>query len=341
MTAVRSRAGGLGSAVAAFLLLAMPSGAAAVVAQGGRTHVVVQTPRGAEAEVVVRKPEGYLGITFSGDHRVELNGSRLVVSYDRYPTILSVEPGSPAGRAGLLAGDTILAFNSSDVTADPFPLYDMLKPGTRLGVRVRRNGAVRNAIVNVGRRPGAETAVYAYRYEDPTPPDIAEEVRREVERAHAEARRETERARRQQEREQAQTQREVQREALRAQRELERTQRDLSRTAATPPIVYSLLANNAVAGAQVTPLNDDLADLVGVRRGVFVVCVNPNTPADRMGLRGGDVITAVGDSVVADIAQLRRAIQGEQRRARSERTERATRFQVVRKHRSQKLTLRW
>jgi serine protease Do len=338
---MRTRAGGFCWAVTVSVSLAMPSGAAAIGVQAEpRPQVVVQTPRGTDSEVVVRKPQGYLGITYSGDHRVELDGSRMVVSYDRYPTILSVEPGSPADRAGLVAGDTILAFNKSDVTADPFPMYDMLKPGTKLGVRVRRNGAVRNVTVNVGRRPGAETSVYAYRYSNATP-DIAEEVRREVERAHVEAQREVATARREQEREQAQTQRELERETQRAQRALERTQRELRRTAATPPIVYSLLSGNAVAGAQVAPLNDDLADLMGVRRGVFVVSVNPNTPADRMGLRGGDVITSVGDSAISDVAQLRRAIQREQRRARNERSERSTRFQVVRKHRRQKLTLRW
>lgn len=323
------------------VFFALPSDAAGVAFQSTpRPQVVVQTPRGAETQVVVRKPQGYLGITYSADHRVELSDGRIVVSYDRYPAILSVEPGSPAARAGLAAGDTILAFNSSDVTADPFPMYDMLKPGARLAVRVRRNGIVRNLTVDVARRPGAETSVYAYRYSNATP-DIAEEVRHEVERAHEEAQREVQRARRAQAREQSQARREIERETQRAQRELERTQRELNRRATTPPIVYSLLPGNGVAGAQVAPLNDDLADLVGVRRGVFVVSVNPNTPADRMGLRGGDVITAVGDSVVSDVAQLRRAIQLEQRRVRNERAERATRFQVVRKHRRHKLTLRW
>jgi C-terminal processing protease CtpA/Prc len=328
------------------VFLALPSDAGAVAFQSPppvppRPPVVVQTPRAAETEVVVRKPQGYLGITYSAHHhRVEVNDGRMVVSFDRYPAILSVEPGSPAARAGLVAGDTILAFNSSDVTADPFPMYDMLKPGAKLGLRVRRNGSVRNLIVNVARRPGAETSVYAYRYPTTTP-DIAEEVRREVERAQEEAQREVESARREQERDEARARREIERETQRTQRELERMQRELSRTATTPPIVYSLLPGNGVAGAQVAPLNDDLADLLGVRRGVFVVSVNPNTPADRMGLRGGDVITSVGDSVISDVAQLRRAIQREQRRARNERSERATRFQVVRKHRRQKLTLRW
>lgn len=350
----RRRAGLHGTAVAiGIIFFALPSDAAAVAFQSAprprvtvqtprppRPPVMVQRPRSAETEVIVRKPQGYLGITYSADHRVELSSGRIVVSYDRYPAILSVEPGSPADRAGLAAGDTILAFNNSDVIADPFPMYDMLKPGAKLGVRVKRNRNVRNVTLNVGRRPGAETSVYAYPYSDPTP-DIAEEVRREVERAHEEARREVERARHEQAREESQARREIERETQRAQRELERTQRELNRRATTPPIVYSLLPGNGVAGAQVAPLNDDLSELVGVRRGVFVVSVNPNTPADRMGLRGGDVITGVGDSVISDVAQLRRAIQREQRRARNERSERATRFQVVRKHRRQKLTLRW
>jgi C-terminal processing protease CtpA/Prc len=215
-------------------------------------------------------------------------------------------------------------------------MYDMLRPGARLALRVKRNGNIRNLTVNVLRRPGAEAGTWIVQHSNSNP-DIAEEVRREVERANAEALRETERAGRELAREQARAQREIQREALRSQRELENAERELNRRASVSPI----LAGSGVAGAQVAPLNDDLAEVFGVRRGVFVVSVSSNTPADRMGLRGGDVITAVGDSVVADISQLRRAIQREQRRARDNGSERATRFQIVRKNRRQKLTLRW
>ena len=277
--------------------------------------------------VQVRKPDGYLGITFSGEPRVERRHGQVVISFPQYPPIVTVDAGSPAAQAGLVAGDTILQFNHRDVR-HRLPLYDMLRPGARFHVRVKRNGTRRDVNLIVARNP---RPAYTYSYMMPPDEHIAEEVRREVERAQAEARRELEEARNMSAAER--------REAL---LEVQRAQRELRRQTVVPPIALTATGSSGgVAGAHVTPLNDDLAALTGVRRGVFVISVHPNTPAANTGLRGGDVITAVGDSAIVDLADLRRAIQAEQRRVRREGGERQTRVEVVRRQRKHKLTLRW
>lgn len=300
------------------------------------------------ARIHVGRPEGYIGIVYSGDQRVQLSLHRhndrvvertMLVSYAAYPAIVSVEPGSPAERAGLAAGDTVLAYNGKDVVSEPFPLYDMLRPGARLNMRVRRNGAVRNVAVTVGRRPATHVTVQVgghpglTMFGDVPSAEIAAEVRREVERARQQARRAIERNRRLSDREREQFRRETER-AIRA----------AAPVPPTPPVAlipFATASISAVAGAEMTPLNDDLAGVLAVRRGVFVVRVNPGTPAAQSGLRGGDVIVFVGDSAVADLSQMRRAINAEQRRIRAARAERAIPLRIVRNKRNQRVTLRY
>jgi C-terminal processing protease CtpA/Prc len=338
------------SAAAHMVLLALAAGVPlAAVAQGVAprppTPPAPPAPPAAPAPPIVSvhisRPEGYIGIVYSGTQRVQTSERRhdnrrvertVLVSYTAYPAIVSVEPGSPAERAGLSAGDTVLSYNGRDVVAEPFPLHDMLRPGARLDMRVRRNGAVRNVAVTVGRRPGTHVVVQPGVHYSPSP-EIAAEVRREVEGALAQARREMQRSRRLTNR---------QREEIRREADSAARARAALPTALLPtPMLFTTASVSAVAGAETTPLNDDLAGVLGVRRGVFVLRVNPGTPAAQSGLRGGDVITAVGDSTVTDLSQLRRAINAEQRRIRAAQGERAISLRIVRNKRNQRLTLRY
>lgn len=62
----------------------------------------------------------------------------------------------------------------------------------------------------------------------------------------------------------------------------------------------------AVAGAEVTALEPELADYFrGVRNGLLVLRVGEGTPADRAGLRPGDVITAGSGRRITAVAELR------------------------------------
>lgn len=65
-------------------------------------------------------------------------------------------------------------------------------------------------------------------------------------------------------------------------------------------------AERGVAGAEVTALEPELAEYFrGVRDGLLVLRVAPGTPADRAGLRPGDVITAGGGRTLEAVQDLR------------------------------------
>jgi S1-C subfamily serine protease len=338
-----------------FVLPAALAAAAMTLFVTGASAVHAQTVSPSPRPVQIARPDGYMGIVYSGSRRVQASvhrkdgdvvEQRILVSYASYPAIVSVEPGSPAARAGLSAGDTVLSYNGHDLVKQPFPLYEMLKPGERLNLRVRRNGRVRNVAVTVGRRPGccatAQVAPYV------TSPQVSEQVRREIERAREIARKELAHNRELTDAQRAELER-LTREAAVARagaegRVLVRGAAPVAPAAPRPPatpVVFTASNLAAVAGAEMTPMNEDLADLVGVQRGVFVVRVNPGTPAEQSGLRGGDVIVSVGDSAVTDVAQLRRAINAEQRRVRSAGAAREIPLEIVRKQKKQSVVLKF
>jgi serine protease Do len=111
---------------------------------------------GAQQELVrARAPEGYLGIAFTCPLKRIEDASGVRVIHLAYPAVESVEPGSPAAQAGISAGDTILAYDSVDVVNHEISLTQMLRPGRRVLIRIRRNGAVKEVGVHVVARPAS------------------------------------------------------------------------------------------------------------------------------------------------------------------------------------------
>ena len=66
------------------------------------------------------------------------------------------------------------------------------------------------------------------------------------------------------------------------------------------------LGARALAGAQLTDLNDDLAEYFRVESGALVTAVEDGSPAARAGLEGGDVIVSVNGNAVSDVGDVRR-----------------------------------
>src|SRR5687768_7984376 len=55
------------------------------------------------------RPTGWLGVHSSAEAKIDETGEGLRISYNSYPVIEAIEPGSPAERAGLQVGDTLLS----------------------------------------------------------------------------------------------------------------------------------------------------------------------------------------------------------------------------------------
>src|SRR5262249_660937 len=70
-------------------------------------------------EVLLRaraaRPQGWIGIVADGPRIRHVMRDSEVIRYFTYPSIVSVEPNSPAERAGILAGDTLVAYDRADV----------------------------------------------------------------------------------------------------------------------------------------------------------------------------------------------------------------------------------
>ena len=65
------------------------------------------------------------------------------------------------------------------------------------------------------------------------------------------------------------------------------------------------MGQNVMLGAQLAPLNRELADYFPVDEGVFVVQVMEGTPASQAGLQGGDIIIAIAEEKVTSLSELR------------------------------------
>jgi serine protease Do len=63
-------------------------------------------------------------------------------------------------------------------------------------------------------------------------------------------------------------------------------------------------------GITVDTLSPQLAEYFGTREGVLVKSVQDNSPAAKIGIKAGDVITSVNGSTIDDAAELRRRLQG-------------------------------
>lgn len=227
----------------------------------------------------VSAPSGWLGLHLSESKLTMLTPEGAVTNYCDYPVIETVDPGSPAEKGGLNAGDTVLAYNGRDVLAQAVNYGDLLVPGQPLRLRVKRGTRARELTVTVGVRSPAERTM--------------------VERAMAE------RAN-----------------VLRAQcapgATCERTSQFTFSSspaviAAPPPaapLVEAVLAGTGMAvlaGAQLSVIDEEFAQSMGVEPGVLVMRVPLGTPAAEAGLRAGDVIRAVNGTPLRDLAPLRRA----------------------------------
>lgn len=242
------------------------------------SEVVVsgQSPRA--VTIVESRPRmrGYLGVTFDGPWTESGSGEARAIRFYQYPRIALVEPSSPAERAGVTVGDTLLALNGSDVREEEISFTRLLVPNSRITMRVRRDGNPRELRVTVGetpeyfgRRLTAAPVPPSAAVAGAAPPPEPAEVARVG--AYGGTR---------------------------------------PRTPAPQPaqgFVY-WFGNDALAGARLETITEGLGKALHVDEGVLVIRTAPGSLAYESGLREGDVVTHVGSARVRTVADLQRRI---------------------------------
>ncbi|MGQ0539872.1 MAG: PDZ domain-containing protein [Gemmatimonadaceae bacterium] len=238
-------------------------------------------------------PDGWLGINFNTE--LELfppTQSPTAFKFRKYLLIEAVEPGSPAQKAGLAAGDEIVKLGEHDVVSGTMDLADLLRPGLRLPVGYRRDGTVRMVTVLVEKRPQGFVSACPWVQVALSPPALARQPHVRI----------------------IQT--------PKGYSYVFNTAPDIpaapdarakvSARASLPPTPYAPLriqralstSSEFVAGAVLMPLTDQLREGLGLEAGILVTEVVRGSPALAAGLRAGDVIVAANGRKVSTIPAL-------------------------------------
>jgi serine protease Do len=215
--------------------------------------------------------KGWVGIVITtGVGQADRSGSMV---FGEYPVIESIEPGSPAEKAGLQSGDIVISINSQDMRRNPIPPRSMLEPGQKAIFKYRRNDAMMTATVNVTPRPEGNPETLALRIIGPVPQPGRGEAG-------------------------SASQRVAIRRSLPPMVEMS----PLALPSAAPSIM--------IAGALMTQLNNDMGDALSVKgNGLLVINVESGSRAGIAGLRGGDVILKADKESVGNPGELIRMIR--------------------------------
>jgi hypothetical protein len=251
-----------------------------------------------------RASTGYLGLSFDGPNVDEMRDDERIIRFLDYPRIALVEPSSPAERAGILEGDTLIALNGSDVRDRSFSLTKLLVPRQRVRVRVRREGTPMDVRVTIAEAPGYVVSrmvpMAPMVMMPPTPAAMPAPPARV--RVFA---------------------RDVPPPATPG----------AVNVAPTPAVAMTWVMQDGVAGARLENISEGLGRALGTRYGVLVLRAAPGTPAFDSGLRDGDVILRAAGDTVRTVRELRQAIQ--------DGDEDGVKLVVLRDKKQRDVTLRW
>ena len=252
-------------------------------------------------------PAGYFGVAVS---QATVAG-RAQGGPAENPRVATVEPGSPAAKAGLRAGDRLIRVGDV-VMRDGGDLGPVLRPGNVVRVRFERAGQVQEADVRIEARPvsyqtGVSVTITELPGEQATVRPLPAGGVRVLNPAGPEG------------------------EAV--------IRREVLRGAMPDPNASFVIVSrrtNVVAGAVITQLDDNMRQALGATRGLYVLDVVPGLAIGRAGVRQGDVLVRAGDVTLDAPVDLIRAIQ-----ARVEAQGHELRLELVRDRKARTVELKW
>lgn len=253
---------------------------AALVSEAGRL-----------AQIRVPLPSGWMGVTLSQSVREIPTAEGLLTHYCEYPVVETVTPASPAEKAGIASGDTLLAYNGRDLLSAPINRTTLFVPNRTVRVRLRRDGRTRELPVVIGRTPPPERRMLVTtrcvegqgctRFETPDTSAFNVFVRLPM------------------------AGREVSPGGART------TYRTPSLRPPAMPVEPMLNGTgmSALFGARLSNIDEEFSAAVGLPVGVLVTQVPAGSPAAEAGLRPGEVIREVNGAAIRHVNELRRAVE--------------------------------
>ena len=269
----------------------------------------------------VRKPEGWIGVATTGYQLVERYGDGpQAVRFLEPPVVASVDPGSPADRVGLRAGDVLMEIGGKPLLHATIVFADLLRPGERVALKFRRDGEIR--VLTPTAEPLPEVTATPCRWVDagteyvmaPMPAQARIETgSRETSVAYSLPGR-------------------VRRDSASPEVVVRAVQ--AGRGGFVSPMTYSYTGGAAsLAGLQLIVLSSESSRAFGVDHGILVNQVLPGTPGRKAGLLGGDVLVSADSVDLRSISMLQRVI--------SRSSDRTVTLLIVRDRKKETVQLRW
>lgn len=272
----------------------------------------------------VRKPEGWLGVVTTG---IQLDEKRpdgtKIIRFLEPPIVASVDPGSPAERVGMRAGDVLVEIGGRRVLRQNIVFAELLRPGKEIVLKVQRGDELVTLTPTVEPLPqvvSTNSCAWvdmgtAYVVSPSRAPTFARmQPRGEGSSGFSYT-------------------------SVRARRDSARVQV----TAPVPatasggvyagPMVGYLGGSNSLAGLQLVTLSAESSRAMGVEHGILVNQVLPGTPGREAGLLGGDVLISADSVDLRSILTLQRVI--------SRSADRNVTLVIVRDRKRETVQLRW
>ena len=272
----------------------------------------------------VRKPEGWFGVVTTGaTMRDRREDGRTVTRFLESPIVASVDPGSPADRAGVRAGDVLMELGGKQLLRENVVFAELLRPGERIMVKLQRGNDVVTLLPVI--EPLPEVTVQPCTWVDagvayqvaPMPAQVPVRVRAKT------------------------TPQGGQEYAYVYERPRKDSGEAVTTTTQVPvagavyagPMVSMFTGGASVlAGLQLVPLSSESSRALGVSQGILVNQVLPG-PGREAGLKGGDILVSADSQDLRSMDVLRRVIN----RA----TDRTVTIVIVRDKKRETVQLKW